>query len=71
MIVCKYVCESVTKLENAEVVKLRAVSCDVNKPCSKWTPSGSFEATITNPDAFGKFTPGKSYLLNISEAPAE
>jgi hypothetical protein len=71
MIVCKYTCESVTKTRDSEVVKLRAVSGEANKPWSKYTPAGEFSATITNPEAFGKFEPGKDYLLNIAEAPTE
>jgi hypothetical protein len=67
----QYTCESVTKHKEAEVVKLRAVSGDANKPWSKYTPAGEFSATITNPEAFDKFEPGKDYLLNITEAPSE
>lgn len=70
-IVCKYQCYEVAKQENAELVKLRAVSGDANKPWSKWTPQGNFDALITNPDAMGAFEPGKQYLLEIAEAPAE
>jgi hypothetical protein len=71
MIVCKFQCQSVTKTTTAETVKLTAVSGKANEPWSKWTPSGLFEVSITNPDAFGAFTPGKNYHLNVSEAPAE
>lgn len=33
----------------------------------KWTPSGKLEIQCTNPDVH--FEPGKTYYLDISEAP--
>ncbi|UOF81734.1 hypothetical protein [Caudoviricetes sp.] len=39
-----------------------------NKDWSKWTPSGTLQMTITNPNAFGWFEPGKEYYLDFTEA---
>lgn len=70
-IVCKFSCYQVARQHNCELVTLHAVSGEQNKPWSLWTPSGKFEVTITNPEAFGAFEPGKNYLLTVTEAPAE
>ena len=72
---CKFRCGTVAQIDQGtttiEQVKLHAVSGKENEPWSKWTPTGTFEITITNPDAKGAFVPGKNYLLEITEAPAE
>jgi hypothetical protein len=51
-------------------VKLQAVSkADAdNKDWSKWTPSGSLEMGITNPDAISQFELGKAYYLDFTPA---
>lgn len=36
----------------------------------RWSPTGSFELTITNPSLFGKFTPGQKYYVDFSLADA-
>lgn len=53
-----------------EVVKLTAVSDDANKNWSQYTPSGSIELAITNPDAVRQFTVGGYYYVDFSPAPA-
>lgn len=35
---------------------------------SKYTPSGSIELSVTNPDAFSKFEVGREYLLTFELA---
>lgn len=77
MIVCKFHCQSVkvnvdqAGAHSSEEIEMHAVYGDANKPWSKFTPSGSFRVQITNPDAMGKFRPGKQYLLHVEEAPVE
>jgi hypothetical protein len=39
-----------------------------NRMFSKYSPSGSFELMITNPDAFQQFEIGKNYYFDISPA---
>lgn len=71
---------TVTKDENDktthEVVKANPVS---NKPFNpdgesednsfaRWTPSGSVELTITNPDLFGKFVAGQKFYVDFTPA---
>lgn len=69
MIVAKFKCESVNRNEYNETVILKAVYGPGNESWSKATPGGDLSMMITNPDAKGKFEPGKSYLLTF--APAE
>ena len=75
----KFLCNSVEKFSagvNAdktpkfgEITKLHAVSGDVNKPWSEYTPTGRLEITITNQAALGAFEPGKAYYLDVSPVP--
>lgn len=37
-----------------------------NETYSKFTPCGKLELTITNPDAFNQFVPGKVYDVLLS-----
>jgi hypothetical protein len=37
-----------------------------NKQWSKWTPSGRFDFTISNPDAMGKLLPGQFVFADLS-----
>lgn len=55
------------------VVKLQAVYGDKgpNKTWSKYTPNGTLEMTINNPDALDQFQPGKCYFLDFTEATEE
>lgn len=71
MIQAKFICTQINKTKTSEEAHLRPVYGDseANKSFSQYTPSGKLELMITNPDALGKFVPGKEYFLNISEAP--
>lgn len=56
------------------IVKMSAVVTDrseTNKSWSKWTPSGTIEMHISNPEAFKQFELGKSYYIDFSEVPEE
>lgn len=52
------------------VVKLAAVYGDGkgNETWSTYTPQGSLEMTVTNPEAVEKFELGKSYFLDFTPA---
>jgi hypothetical protein len=39
---------------------------DPNKLWSKWTPSANVSISVTNPECFGKFIPGKEYFVDFS-----
>jgi hypothetical protein len=70
MIVAKFKCESITKYEGSgEQVKLRAAYGKGNESWAAATPSGVVELAISNPEAAGKFEPGKHYLLTFEPAP--
>ena len=47
---------------------LSAVSGPGNEEWSKWTPSGRFEMTITNPAALDQFVVGEEYFVDIVKA---
>lgn len=74
MIRAKFRCMSVTKHEGnpqSEIVKLCASNGKkdtANAQWAKWTPCGTLDMTINNPDAQGKLEPGKHYFLDIAEA---
>ena len=69
MVVAKFVWMSGLQSVGQETISFQpAVYGEENKTWSKFTPSGSLSMTVTNPDVFGKFVPGKEYLLNFSEA---
>lgn len=42
-----------------------------NAPWSNLTPAGSLSITITNPNLFGQFEPGKRYDIDITEEAKE
>lgn len=79
---CKFRCESVKSyndpkatadapdVKSYEDITLRAHydESPENKVWSKWTPSGMFQMSVTNPAVFGRFTEGKDYYLDITEA---
>ena len=68
-IVAKFTCQSVTSYEGAERVDLHAAHGSGNESWAKATPGGNLQITISNPEARGRFEPGKSYMLTIA-APA-
>ena len=43
---------------------------DPNKSWSKWTPSGTLELTITNPEAFNQFAVGQDYFVDFTPVPS-
>jgi hypothetical protein len=65
-IIAKLTCETVTTGVQFETVRLKAAHGPGNEEWSKFTPSGSVELTITNPDAQGAFEPGKSYAVTFA-----
>lgn len=52
------------------VVKLTAASGEENKTWSQWTPSGSIELNINNPETYAAFKLGSYYFVDFEEAPA-
>lgn len=77
MVRCKMICtEKIERVSAYQVhspkiaiVKLSAVSSDTNKTWAKYTPSGSIELSIDNPDAVDRFVLGQTYFVDFSEAP--
>lgn len=64
----KFVCESVTLFPTSQSVQFRAsYETGGNVDWSKYTPTGSLTMAITNEALYNKFTPGKSYYLDITE----
>jgi len=69
---CKFCLQSIQKYydnvgnQTGETVKLVAVYDDdpesENAQWSKYTPSGEFEFTVTNPGAFGKINNGEFFI---------
>ena len=49
-------------------VKFAAVQGEENKTWTQWTPSGSAEMQITNPDTLAAFEVGKDYLVTFQPA---
>lgn len=72
MIRAKFKCVEIRKYEGVEQPVLRPVYGDgeENKAFSAATPSGELNMWITNQAAFGKFVIGKSYYIDVTEAPA-
>lgn len=70
----KVKCDSITERQGSKTVKLQAVTSaghnDPNKSWSKWTPSGSIELQITNPEAFNQFEVNKDYFVDFTPADA-
>ena len=53
----------------SQQIKLQAVYSDdpssPNTQWSKWTPSGSLDLTITNPNAFNKVLRGQEFYIDL------
>lgn len=66
----KFQCQSVTKSVGQESIKMTPVLSDseANKSFSKYTPCGAVDLTITNPDAFGFYEPGRAYFVDFTPA---
>lgn len=74
MIRAKFRCASILKDTDNETVTLHAANGKkdtANAQWAKWTPGGQLSLTINNPEAQGKFTPGKYYFLDIEETTEE
>jgi len=52
-------------------VELTPVMDSGNSTWSKWTPGGSIQLTITNPEAYEQFKPGETYFVDFTPAPAK
>lgn len=72
----KFKCQSISGDENNKNIQMNAVigydekgvRSDENESWSKYTPSGSLQINITNPDAFNQFEIGKEYYLTFDPA---
>lgn len=64
----KFVCTEVTSMVQGTKVKLVPVTATnaENTSFFKWTPSGSIEMGIMNPDV--EFIPGKEYFVDFTIA---
>lgn len=54
--------------ESIELAAVNGKDGSANAAWSKATPSGKLEMHISNPDAQGRFEPGRFYFLDITEA---
>lgn len=70
MVRAKFKVDSITLYAESRSVKMSPVTSgsEENKSFSKWTPSGSLEINISNPDAYDKFEQGKEYYIDFSPA---
>lgn len=59
-----------TTVQDSCTVKLQPAMGDENKTWSKWTPGGSIEMSISNPDAFKQFKIGEYYFVDFTAAPS-
>lgn len=65
----KFTCSSVAKDSSGnETSVFHAAHGEENKQWSKWTPSGNLSIGISVEGAQGQFTPGKSYILELTPA---
>jgi hypothetical protein len=55
----------------SDTVKLVVATDDANKTWSKWTPNGSIELTINNPEALSQFKIGEYFFVDFTPAPAK
>ena len=64
----KFLCVEVTQTMSGEKVKFQPVTgpSEEDKKFFKWTPSGSIEMGILNPDV--KFEVGKNYYVDFTLA---
>lgn len=71
MMRAKFQVRSVTKMEGGnEQVKMSAVTNGTpeDNTYSKFTPGGSLEITISNPDLCGKINPGDKFYMDFTKA---
>lgn len=74
MLRCKFKVSGVEKSEDGESRTLRMEACidesGDNENWSKWTPSGQFSISVTNPDAFEEIdsmNEGDVHFLTLSD----
>ncbi len=73
----KFRCNKTTKTcwgdnnPDSNSVTLSAVGDSINKSWAKWTPGGTIEMTINNPDALDQFKVGEYYFVDFTVAPAK
>lgn len=67
----KFKCDEVKNTVNGASALLFPVTSGSpeNESFFKYTPSGKLELATINPEAAKQFVPGKSYYLDITEAP--
>jgi hypothetical protein len=71
MVRAKFYVESVTPYtDDATTVLLRAVTSgsEENKSFWKYTPSGTIQMTISNPNAAAEFEDGQEYYIDFTLA---
>jgi len=54
--------------DNKQVKFAAAIAGEDNKSWAKYTPQGSLDMMISNPDASSQFEVGKSYFLTFEPA---
>jgi hypothetical protein len=60
----------VADTHTASIVTMTAAHGAGNQTWSKWTPSGSLNMHITNPEALNQLKLGSYFYLDFTEAPA-
>jgi len=69
----KFKVESVTQYTWGDVIKMNAIEydgTDENASFSKFTPSGTFEMSVTNENIVGNYKAGQEYYLDFTPVPA-
>ena len=66
---CKMVVNTVLACVNSEQINASPVTDGTpeDNSFSQWTPSGSLDLTISNPDLMGKIKPGAKFYGDFSE----
>ena len=57
-------------VQESHQVKLQPVTDKLNATWAKYTPGGSVDLTINNPEAFSQFKVGETYFVDFYSAPA-
>lgn len=63
-VLCRFKCNEVVHFQGHRKVKLSAIE---KADFAKWTPSGTFEFSLTNESVYAFFEPGKVYDIRIDE----
>lgn len=71
----KFLVEKVDKYESGQSLQMRPVCADQygangeneDNDFARWTPGGSLQMTITNPDLFDQFNVGDKYYLDFTK----